>query len=82
MRLDNLDVFAYKERLTADDYMAILESVGDLCETMIIKIDKSNPKGKYAVSLPYTFVEGENLKETVQEALKLFIESTPRLPGP
>jgi hypothetical protein len=74
MRLDNLDFFAYKERLTADDYVAILESVGDLCETMIIKIDKSNPQGKYAVSLPYTFVEGGNLKETVQTALKLFID--------
>ncbi len=82
MQLNNLDVFSYKECLTADDYVAILESVGDLRETMIIKIDKNNPKGKYTVGLPHAFVEGENLKETVQEALKAFIKSTPRFPSP
>lgn len=75
MHLKDLNFFVQKERLTANDYIAILDTVGKLHETMIIKIDKNNPRGKYIVSLPYACVEGKDLQKAVQEALRLFIES-------
>ena len=68
-----LGILPFKGCKSANYGASYYETVGKLHETMIIKIDKNNPRGKYIASLPYARVEGKDLQKAIQEALRLFM---------